>query len=158
MMSKTWVMNSISVLMMGIVLVLTSGFAQAGNYNVKKMRYENLGGYVALAIAVWDEDQQDGTVKRCKLKNKYSIDKGRSVTINLGTPGDNWNKQQGGEDCKSGPSAGSEVWMEINIQTGDRLNCRKSGTTYVYSSSGGTVKYVTKGTTGNRNRCRNSSQ
>ena len=47
--------------------------------------------------------------------------------------------------------------MRVNISAGDDNGCRKDGAKYFYYPDGGSVKYVTKGTTLNNNRCRNTS-
>ena len=47
--------------------------------------------------------------------------------------------------------------MKIDIDEGDSVNCRKVGSRYFYYPDGGSVKYVTKGTTTNGNHCKNHS-
>jgi hypothetical protein len=54
---------------------------------------------------------------------------------------------------------GDEVWVTIEIEFGDKQSCRKDSTKFYYNGTeGGTVKYVTKGTTLNNNRCQIASR
>ena len=151
-------------LLTGVLMASAAGPAQAlTKFKVDLIRYENKGAYAAtLSIIFKHIHTTKGTSLECIIwwgeSNKDLIATDEHASFNLENPGNSWfQSDNNNNNCPDSPVEGSEVWMIIHIRVGETKNCRKDGTRYFYYSDGGTVKYVTKGTTYNNNRCKHHS-
>lgn len=139
------------VLFAAMVLTLvTSTASRADEYDVKIFKYDNNGAYTACTQLNWLEEASDGSGEKTKrsirsdnLPGSTCAKAGETVTINM----DNIKQAKR-------PSEDDEVWLSINIKLGNTKSCRKEGTTFIYSSDGGTAKVRTAGTTQNNNLCK----
>ena len=158
-----WGLRCVALLLAGLAMATAADPALADSpkeYNVAKMRYENKGGYTAKVYAVFKHTKGSKTM-RCKVergpRDSAVVAADEAVTYRMNTNGP-WQADSGNPSaCPDSPNAGAEVWLQIQIVNGDVESCRKNGARYFYSANGGTVSYVTKGTTLKYNRCRNDS-
>ncbi|MEM9842692.1 MAG: hypothetical protein AAF767_08580 [Pseudomonadota bacterium] len=127
--------------------------AFAGEVLASDLRYKNNGAYTAQFYIRYNLD--DGT--KCKVKPKGDVASvvapASWVQYDLH---DAMTVKAGGSRCLSQQSEipyGSEVWGFVDISEGEGKSCRKDKKVF-FNSSGGTVKYMSKGTTLNNNRCR----
>ncbi len=160
---KNRITKFVGPLLTGVLMALAVGPAQATTtkYKVDTVRYENKGVYLAMPKVVFEHTKDDGSTVNCSIVFKAAIANGELASYNLEkSPVDqgNWQPSEGNpSSCSKTPVEGSEVWMRVNIRSGDNVHCRKDGAKYFYYPDGGTVKYVTKGTTHNNNHCKNHS-
>jgi hypothetical protein len=121
-----------------------TGSAVAEDYNTKRLKYENKGGYSACTELHWKDSQGNKhKLTAADLDGDQCPPTQQSRTINL-------NDLTGTKK----PSVGDEVWLVIKIDAGDTETCRKDNARFYYDSSGGTATFKTKGTTLQNNRCR----
>jgi hypothetical protein len=142
-----------------ILAVSILGVAQpavAKEVEAAAMKYTNDGAYTAQFYIRYNLD--DGT--KCRVRPKgfgsANIYSAGSVTYQLT---DTMLVFDGGDAClNSGGDIpeGLQVWGRVEISNGTNESCKKDKKV-IYKLSGGTVKYKTKGTTLNNNRCRVSS-
>ena len=133
-----------------LLVVLPPAADAQTKYGVNTLRYENKGGYVASVKVRYRNKAGD---RDCEASLPHTIAKGHTVDYKLGGDNEYWEWS-----CISYPLPGDEVWMTIQIKFGDRQVCRKDSTKFVFRRDGGTVKYVTKGTTLKDNRCQIASK
>lgn len=149
-------------LILAATLLVTPLTAMATDYSVKEFRYTNRGAYVgrfhvvyiptdyAFHCRLYAKDTKfevtSGDARTFKLsdKNQWHVDK--TVTDEL----EHWQEQI----CSRTIPEGSEVWGYIEIIAGEAKNCRSSNNHFFYHPDGGRVRYLTKGTTFNNNRCK----
>jgi hypothetical protein len=135
-------MNYAKLCVLIALLAAGASAAQAETrYRVSKIRYENDGFYAAVARI---------TIGDCTVRYLAHVNVNQSIAYDLG--GENGVYWAG--DCTDKLEAGAEVWMRISIRGGENKNCRKDDTKFYYDPDGGTVKYTTRGTTLDGNRCR----
>jgi hypothetical protein len=128
-----------------LLAVLAPAVGAETVYNVGTLRYENEGDYLAVATLRYRD---------CRMTRGVSIAGGGTVDYNLGGKNANWTSDGYGH-CAQGPRLGDEVWLQIEIIGGDVQSCRKDSARFYYKKAGGgMVKYVTRGTSLLRNRCR----
>lgn len=128
----------------------------AAEVDATAMKYSNDGAYTAQFYVRYNLD--DGTKCRVRPKgfspsNVYSAG---SVTYQLT---DTMQIFDGDTSCLTSSGYipdGIQVWGRVEISNGTTESCKKDKKV-IYQVSGGTVKYKTKGTTLNNNRCRISS-
>ncbi len=153
-----------TLISLGLLLVSASGTALAETkYKVDMMRYENKGAYSVDPLQLrFLYEKSDGSKVKCTISYERESDIFNNETIpyNLATGGNNlWEPAVSNPSaCPERPQEGNEVWMIVNIYRGDKESCRKDNTKFYYYKDGGTVKYVTKGTSLNNNRCRINSK
>jgi len=130
--------------------------ALAKEVEASAMKYSNDGAYTAQFYIRYNLD--DGT--KCRVRPKgigtANIYSAGSVTYQLT---DTMLVFEGGDSClNSGGDIpeGLQVWGRVEISNGTNESCKKDKKV-IYKVIGGTVKYKTKGTTLNNNRCRVSS-
>ena len=133
-----------------LAAALVPAAAAQTKYGVKTLRYENQGGYVASVKVRYRNQAGD---RNCEAWLNHVIGVGASADYTLGGKNEHWKM-----DCVAYPRFGDEVWMTIHIRYGDKQVCRKDSTKFIYRRNGGTVKYVTKGTTLKDNRCQIASK
>ncbi len=118
------------------------------------------GGYAALpqrrpywaAAAVFYRSSYG----RVCLRREGRIDAGNTVDFKIGGANKSWKESQ---SCSKQIPDSAEVWMIASVKTAPDYwkpkSCRKDQTHFYASRSNGrTIKYRTRGTTQNNNRCR----
>jgi len=123
--------------------------------NASQMKYSNVGTYsVTFTMAF----KRNGTKCVVVPQKNTVVGVGGSVSLDL-TIG-SWRMREGEkEDCLVDGKhieEGTEVWGRIDISAGPYKSCRKDKA-IIYRKSGGTVKYVSGGTTHHNNRCKIAS-
>lgn len=127
-------------------------------YAVSKIIYHNDGAYSASIEARYALDlfgfgtvvcqmfQGDGAVKATGLTDRVNLQDAANFTAARGA----------NEHCEGySIPIGTEVWGGIRIvYVKNDKNCQKNGSIFRYHPDGGTLEYVSKGTTEDNNRCR----
>jgi len=128
----------------------------AGEVDASQMKYTNEGGYTAQFYIRYNLD--DGS--NCKVRPKgiedVNLVKNDTVTYDLT---DKMMVKDGGQACIDDfgyIERGREVWGYVEIAYGTNEGCKKDKKV-ILRPRGGTIKYKTKGTTLNNNRCKVSS-
>lgn len=128
----------------------------AAEVEATAMKYTNDGAYTAQFYIRYNLD--DGT--KCRVRPKgfspSNVYTEGSVTYQLT---DTMQIFDGDTSCltsSGGIPEGEQVWGRVEISHGSNESCKKDKKV-IYKVSGGTIKYKTKGTTLNNNRCRVSS-
>lgn len=128
----------------------------AAEVEARALKYTNQGAYTAQFYIRYNLEDGKECLVRPKGFRPLSQSQGESVTFQLT---DTMQTYTGAKSCLT-PSGdipvGTEVWGRVVITYGNKESCRKQKKV-IYKVSGGTVKYRTKGTTRNNNRCRVSS-
>jgi hypothetical protein len=131
---RMWI-RQLSALVVVIGLIAGHSTARAENYDVSALRYRNDGGYYACIGLRW-------------------IDKsGNLHKYNTGICTSNGDVFEIYPD-KGGAEEGNEVWLIINIKSGDTESCRKTNTKFFYKDGAKGARFETSGTTLHNNRCR----
>ena len=131
--------------------------AQADNWAVSQIKYENNGAYQSFFTIRSMYTHQSVECPGRNTKNE-GIKTGQSVKIEL----DNSNGSLlSPPDDKCNPKIGREVWGVVYIDRGSgfdpngpKQSCRKDGSKFYYHPEGGTLIVQTRGTTEHNNRCR----
>ncbi|MEM1146758.1 MAG: hypothetical protein AAGH49_03135 [Pseudomonadota bacterium] len=140
-----------TLLLMGLSVVLASP-VQASEVKASIMEYKNEGAYTSRFFIRFELDNG----KKCLVKPKgisaYTAPDG-SLRYVLD---DRMKVYTGPDNCLDKNMEirqGQQVWGRILIDMGDSETCKK-GKSVIFRRSGGTIKYKSKGTTKNNNRCR----
>ena len=129
--------------------------ALANKVAAHTMKYTNDGAYTAHFYIRYNLDNGTNCKVRPKALNSANIYNGGSVTYAMT---DTMQIFDGNDSClvNGDIPEGLEVWGRVEISHGSNEGCRKDKKV-IYKVSGGIVKYKTKGTTLDDNRCRVSS-
>jgi hypothetical protein len=121
--------------------------AEAENIDVDYLKYTNKGAYDAWLILVWVDSNGNKHVKQ--VSDNIGSDHSKVIGLDLIAL-----KGSSGDDNHS-LVEGDEVWLSVQIQAGEKKNCRKDTKKFFYKDgSGKQVEYKTSGTTLNNNRCK----
>lgn len=128
----------------------------AAEVNAQAMKYSNDGAYTAQFYIRYN--LQNGT--KCRVRPKgfgpANVYNSGSVTYQLT---DSMLIFDGDDSCLTSSGEiprGVQVWGRVEISHGTKESCKKDKKV-IFKSSGGVVKYKTKGTTLNNNRCQVTS-
>ena len=128
----------------------------AAEVSAHAMKYTNDGAYTAQFYVRYN--LEDGT--KCRVRPKgfspANVYNSGSVTYQLT---DTMLIFDGNDSCltsSGGIPQGVQVWGRVEISHGTKESCKKDKKV-IFKTSGGVVKYKTKGTTLNNNRCQVSS-
>ena len=130
--------------------------AYAGEVEASVMRYDNAGAYTAQFFIKYKLD--DGTT--CKVKPDSNVSKvvkpGGWAKYDLS---DKMTVKDGGRACLDNEfniPLERQVWGFVDISEGEGKSCKKDKRV-MYRTTGGLIKYKTKGTTLNNNHCQVTS-
>ena len=130
--------------------LLIVGTLRAEEYAIDQMIYTNLGAYSGRFHVRWNT--ACGVRCRAWLQGSRNADENETVVVDLdrnsefkfvsGTP----------ETCAL--NEGDEVWGFVDFYWGESDSCRQSAKMRYRPLSSGSVTYLTRGTTQDKNRCR----
>lgn len=132
-----------------VALLPTGLMAQDSEKKVNYLLYQNIGGYTVDYV---DLNWKDGD-KRGSKRYKKDLSLGKGFCVNLRKLNANATDSDG--NPKTVVPEGAEVWLSYKIAGGDKQSCRK-GKAKIFDpgKNGGSVYYLSRGTTLNGNRCR----
>ncbi len=145
--------------MVAVTAQILSTTTYAADYNVKKFKYKNRGGYNAYLRVYFQNPGGPKYSQRTKAVENSTSGAWIIVSELFGDVKDengNYVKDENGNNVKETIGDGASVWAEVGIINGETKDCRKSDKVFYYNSSetGNIVTLKTKGTTYNNNRCR----
>ena len=148
--------TALKAMILATPLLGLAGPAFAAEVEASAMKYTNDGAYTAQFYVRYNLG--DGT--KCRVRPKgfspSNIYNSGSVTYALT---DTMLLFDGDASCLTSSGEipeGLQVWGRVEISNGTTESCKKDKKV-IFRVSGGTIKYKTKGTTLNNNRCRISS-
>ena len=148
---------------MGIFIVSSSLLVfpdVAISENIKSMTYRNEGGYQARFYVRWTTPA--GVTCAGYKSLDYTSSTAKTVSFHLGGFFQKLNQLSQNDACKkyvqwSGEiriAEGSRVWGVVDIKSGQMKSCKGTKAVYFYDKlTSGDIKYKTRGTTQNNNRC-----
>jgi hypothetical protein len=129
---------------------ISTGSLEISQHPVRVLSYKNDGVYASRATV---RGQRNGANCEADPWGNKPIFNGQTRTANLDNS-KSWKRVQGGTTCNLPILEGEDIWLRVEIDTGDTKVCDKKDRRMVYDSSGGTVEYETGGTTTVNNQCR----
>lgn len=147
--------SALTALLLAVPTLAMAQPALAKEVKAHTMKYSNEGAYTAQFYIRYNLDNGTNCKVRPKGLGSANIHNGGSVTYAMT---DTMQIFDGNDACLQNGDIpeGLEVWGRVEISHGSNEGCKKDKKV-IYKVSGGTVKYKTKGTTLNDNRCRVSS-
>lgn len=138
-------------LVFGALIAALPASVMANDYSVNKFRYTNNGAYDAQVNLFY---ALPNTKYKCKLLDRFdTVIGGDAETFSIGGLG--WYEAKNPHDqCKAEVPEGAEVWLEIDIQAGEKKSCRSENKRFFYHPDGGKARLLTAGTTQHNNRCK----
>lgn len=130
--------------------------AFASEVEASAMKYTNDGGYTAQFYIRYNLDDGSNCKVRPKGMDVVNLVNSDTVTYVLS---DQMMVKDGGQACLTESGyirEGHEVWGYVEIAYGSNEGCKKDKTV-IFRQRGGTIKYKTKGSTLNNNRCQVAS-
>lgn len=133
----------------------------AGSLDADALKYTNRGAYQVSGVFLkWKSNANEiGKGKNeLKLKRTHNgvsfssygsvLDNGNGINVDL-------NKLVNNNDIENLPQDGDEIWLVVNIRSGDTSSCRKKNMKIIFRENiDKKYGFQTAGTTLNNNRCK----